>query len=320
MKWKARLRLFVVLQSVAIMTLIFTGTALAAGAISLPASEPATIYYTTSGAEPIVTPPAATTTYTNYYVAEGAKITPPTVVPASETISLASDAGKRGHYARPRKMKAHESKREFEKHIKDKHGKRYKVMDLDAKQSESGPEGYIFLVENKDPDLLQLGDICTTVERAKRIAAVKDFILNNPELTGITENEELRARGIELQCRNLYFDRYINGYEFIGSVFRFSFDPQWNYSFSIHLKPITPEMYAAAQADALPPEEIAKIVYQDLGIPVNGKNGNKPPKLEMRKYLRSTEPYVYWKVSYENAYEINALTGEIVRKRPNVVY
>ena len=79
----------------------------------------ATIYYTTNGAEP--TAPA---TYTNYYIAEGTTITPPTAVPEAETIALVPNAGKGTPYVKPHKLKIHESKREFEKYVKEKHGKR----------------------------------------------------------------------------------------------------------------------------------------------------------------------------------------------------
>lgn len=318
MNWSARIELLVVLPLVAIMTLIFTEVAFAADAIPLSASEPYTIYYTTSGAEPAA-PTGGTstpTTYTNYYVAEGTKITPPTVVPASETISLVPDAGKGRLYVKPQTLKIHESKKEFEKHVKEKHGKQFKIEDFDVRQTEDGIEGHIYIVENKNSEILQLSNNCTEDERAHRIAVAKDFILKNPELAGITENEEVRERGVDRQhCGAIYFDRYINGYQFVGSVFRFSFVPQWNFGFSVHLTPITPEMYAAAQADALPPEEIAKIVYRDLNIPLDGI---KPPQLEMRKYLRNKAPYVYWKIAYENVYEIDAITGEITYKQLNI--
>lgn len=305
----------------AIVTLIFTGTALAADAISLQASEPATIYYTTSGADPSVT-----TTYTNYYVAEGTKITQPTAISftdtplgASERISLVPNAGRGRPYVKPEKLKIHESKKEFEKHVKQKHGKRFKIFDFSSKQTENGLEGHIFLVENKNSDILQLGRICTDEERTRRIAAIKEFIINNPELIGVTDNEELREKGLERNyCASLYFNRYINGYELQGSVFHFGFEPQWNFSISVDLDTVLPEMYLAAQQDALTPEEIAKIVYRDLNITIN--ENAPPPKLVMRKYLRNREPYVIWNVREKYIYEINALTGEIVFKQLNVKY
>lgn len=314
-----------------IMLIMPVVTASAADAISLPASEPYTMYYTTNGATPsapttqTITAPAAVASRAmlpaNTYIVQGTSVTPPPEPLPGDVISIIQNAGRKGkHYVKSQKLKIHESRYEFERHVKEKHGKKIRVMDFESTQTENGLKGYIFLVENKDPAILQLGDKCTDIERANRVAVAKDFISENHELIGLTQNEELYERGLKDNCLNLYFDGYINGYQVAGSVYRVSFVPQWNYSFSTHLQPITPEMYAAAQADALSPEEIAQIVYKDLGIAIKGKTNDQLPKLEMRKYLRSSEPYVYWKVAYRNVYEINAITGEIFHKRPNVVY
>lgn len=312
--------------------LTYAGAAFAADALSLPASEPATIYYTTNGATPVIPDAGITTSATstvslsatpaNYYMAQGATIIPPAESLPGEVISLVPDAGRKGkHYIKPQKLKIHESKAEFERHVKEKHGKRYKVMDFDAKQSESGLEGYIYIVENKNSEILQLGETCTEEERVKRITVVKEFILSNPELIGLFENEELRVRSIYREgCEDLYFDRYVNGYEFVGATLHFVFVPQFNYSVGTSLKPINPEMYAAAQADALPPEEIVKIVYRDMNISIDGSLGSQSPKLRMHKYLRDTEPYAVWRVEGRYVHEINAISGEIINKRRNVAF
>jgi hypothetical protein len=304
------------------------GIASAADALVLEESQPATSYYTTNGADPNVTPPSEPVTYTNYYTAEGTKITPPTAASftetplgASETISLVPGAGKGKPYVKPEKLKIHESKYEFEKHVKQKHGKRFKVEEFRVEQTESGLDSYMYIVENRDPSVLQLGDTCTNAERAHRIGVAKNFILNNSELIGLTENEELRERGRErTYCRSLYFDVYVNNYELSSAQIIITFVPQHNYSMSFQLKPVTPEMYAAAQQEALPPEEIAKIVYSDQNISIDDKNGNKPPELIMRKYLRNREPYAIWEVRDRYLYEINAVTGEIAFKQLNIKY
>lgn len=319
-----------------IMTLMFTGFAFAADAISLPASEPQTIYYTTSGAMP--TAPATVTTtavavksnapYADYYVAEGTKITPPTTVSstdtalgASERISLSPSAGKGTKYIKPQKLKFHESKREFEKHIKEKHGKRFSVMSFGINQSEHGLKGSLFIVENKNSGTLILGPDCTEGERARRISAIKEFIVNNAELVGFTENEELREQGLYRNyCGSLYFNRYINDYKLQGSVYHLGFEPQWNFSLGVEMTPITPEMYAATQLEALTPEDVAKIVYKDLNSSLASGKTDVLPKLKLRKYLKDSEPYVFWEVQGEYIYEINAITGEILFKQLNVKY
>ncbi len=307
----------------AIMLAMSAGLASTADAVQLQASPPATIYYTTNGAEPTVTQPEATTTYTNYYVAEGTKITPPTAISftdtplgASERISLVPNAGKGRPYVKPEKLKIHVSKKEFEKYVKQKHGKRFKVDRFNIKQMENGIEGSIRIVENKDPAILQLADRCTEEERARRVKKAREVIVNNPELIGLTENEELRERGINRQyCDALYFVQYVNDYELDGAIVRFVFVPQFNFSVGIDIMPTTPEMYAAAQQPALSAEEVAQIVYKDLNIPLDG---TKPPKLTMYKYLRSKEPYAIWEVSGRYLYEINAITGKIERKVRNI--
>lgn len=305
----------------AILLAIFAVPALAGDVVPLQESPPLTMSYTTSGAEPV-----ATMTYTNYYVAEGTKITPPTAISftdtpsgASERISLVPNAGKGTPYVKPRKLKIHESRYEFEKHVKQKHGKRYQVEEFRVEQAEGGLDSFMYIVENRDESILQLGEICTETELAHRIAVAKDFVLNNPELIGLTENEELRVRGLDRNhCRSIYFDVYVNEYELYRAQAIFTFVPQNNFNASFQLKPITPEMYAAAQADALSPEEIARIVYQDMNIPIDGKDDKKTQKLQMRKYLRNEEPYAYWDVRGRYIYYINAITGEIIFKQPNV--
>ncbi len=296
------------IQFVVILVLMSAGTVLAANAISLPASEPYTIYYTTNGATP--TAPTSNITATS--------------TAAIETFSLVPNAGKGKSYKKPEKLKIHESKREFEKHVKEKHGKRFNVMDYGARQTENGLEGNIFIAENRDPAFLQLGDTCNEGERARRVAIAQEFFLNNSELIGFTENEELQVRGIERNyCGSLYFDRYINGYKLVGSVIHFGFEPQYNYSIIATLRVITPEMYTAAQQKGLSEEEIADIVYQDLNIPTTDNKSKRLkslPKLEMRKHLRNEKPYVIWEVRDRYFYEIDAITGEIVFKKPNVKY
>jgi len=307
------------------MLAMSAGLASMADAVQLQASPPATIYYTTNGAEPTVTQPAATTTYTNYYVAEGTKITPPTAVSftdtplgASERISLVPNAGKGRPYVKPEKLKIHASKKEFEKHVKQKHGKRFKVEEFRIQQTEYGISGYIDIVERRDPNILQLGAFCSETERAKRIAIARDFVLNNPELIGITENEELRERGLARNdCGALRFDRFINGYQLRTSL-DVDFAQHWNFSISFHLDPITLEMYESAQQPALSAEEIATMVYKDLNIPLDGKGAMKPPKLTMYKELRNKEPYAVWEVSGEYNYRIDAISGRIVRKALNI--
>lgn len=292
----------------ATMAFMSAGVASAADAISFPASEPQTIYYTTNGATP-------TTPVSNISAAS--------TVSAIATFSLVPNAGKGTSYKKPEKLKIHESKQEFEKHVKQKHGNRFKVATFNVKQKEHGLEGFIDIIENKDPTILQLGERCTEEERAFRIAIAKEVMLNNPEMIGLTENDELRERSITRDyCNHFYFDRYINEFEAPG-VYHLIFQPQYNYSIYAELDPITPEMYAAAQQKGLSEEEIADIVYKDLNIPTtdnNGKRLKKLPKLEMRKYLRNKVPYAYWRVAYKNVYEIDAITGEIAFKQPNIRY
>lgn len=293
------------LHLAAIMALLPVGTAAAADAIVLPASEPYTIYYTTNGAAPAA--PAIQNAY-------------PTPLPSATTPS-------------PPKPKPEESPENIQKN-KELKKKLLKKYDLDndnltirLDHTQHGPKGYINLMRKRLPDHVSdttASTVSNENNHSRVNAIVQEFLTVEAALFGIKDLEELRETNYDVDERGLTsirFQRYIDQLPLEDSSIQFFVRSTGEISsVSARVAPSPPELYEAVKKETLPETRILEIAEDTL----RGVGFDVTVNPYMRQYIKtqkvaiSTPPYVFWRVeSYWNIL-IDAFSGEVVEKLSNI--
>jgi hypothetical protein len=165
-------------------------------------------------------------------------------------------------------------------------------------------------------------------EHGQARAIAQTFLEEEAAGLGIVDLTQYRVREIredeDTHTVHIYYDRYINKLEVEGANINISIRSDGIItSVDADLMPISPEAYRATTKKTLSKERIQQIIKQDLTSfpPKWRKPGWKPDfsNIQFRKYAVPDKPYVIWKVDSAFRYTIDAFTGEILKKVPNIV-
>lgn len=290
MKRSATDKAFILLIQLAAIaaTTIFVQVALAQE-IPFAASPPATIYYTTSGAEPISEP----TTDSSRKAAENER-----------------------------------KNKELKKKLLKKYGLDKDTLTIRLEHTQHGPKGYISMWRNRSPghdNDTKDTPVIKENTHSRVTSIVREFLTEEAELFGIADLNELREIHYETDVRGLTsirFQRYIDQLPLENSTIQFFVRSSGEVSeVSARLSPSSPELYEAVKKETLSEERIRAIAEETL----RGVGFDVTINPYMRQYIKAhkvaiaTPPYVLWKVeSYWNLV-INAFTGEVIEKYSNIM-
>lgn len=211
----------------------------------------------------------------------------------------------------------------IKKYLSDKY---IEIRDVTSTLQETphGPRGSIGISGNFVPK-----SVITEANKHDRLRAIaKSFIAEEPELFGITDLEELREykfESAESGWTHIYYSRFIGDLQFESSIFVHINPEEQITSISGSVTPALPELYEAATKKTLLKDEIVKIIEQ------NFKSTGLDPKnmriLRVQKFAVSYSPYVVWgaNVNLKHGsgswgYEIDAFTGEILKKKEALIH
>lgn len=198
----------------------------------------------------------------------------------------------------------------------------------------NGPSGNLYINSFERPITPQNITITDASVQGRARAIARAFLREETTLFGISNMDEIREMRIDtftspytkLTTTNIHYRRYIDNLELKDMYIGITIGQYENIrSVSAELVPTPPELYEAVTKKTLSEIEILKIVEQDLESV--GINSRDMRVLKVEKVVIPSPPYVIWKpdVNLKKGigrwgYDINAFTGEIIKKKNTLVW
>ncbi len=280
------------------------GAATAANALSLPASEPQTIYYTTSGAAP-------------------------TAIPTDSYPVPPKSAGTT-YPAKPKPEESPENKqknKELKKMLLKKYDLDKEALTIRLEHTPHGPKGHLHISGKMSPTNIPKKNNSLVLKlnkdsNAEAIALA--FLEEEADLLGITDLNEYISHRIVVSAEgytNIFFGRHINGISLDDTAIRVTVSPElFISSVSATLELAPPQLYAMAKQDTLPEEQIREIavkVFKEVDHYSDLTNIKK--SMTVQKIAIPTPPYILWKVESRWQILFDAFTGDVLEKRDLII-
>lgn len=267
--------------------------------ISLTASPPSTIYYTTSGGDV----PAPQPTLNGKF-----------------TFTISDLAPRDGSKFLPEKaIDSRQRTEELKRYLRKKHEKIDDVT-YDYRNIRNDPRLSVHI-----SGAIKLGKVPDIEDRNERMRAVaRIFMEEESELLGITDISEFREYNFEHMMvfeggvTDIRFQRYIHEVEVEQAQIQLSIRDDGTIRWiSAYVKPSPPELYEAATKATISAEQVTKIVEEDYKTAGIKDIESELKRIQPKKVLIPVPPFVVWKAAGVWVYTIDAFTGEILNKYDN---